>query len=303
MGRPTSRTARSLDHAARAAGLLLLVLALPCPAAWAAPVVRVRAATRIELGVSRDGQGNLVSGRLLDDQGQPLGGQPVLIGVPTGDAIPSRAVQTGELGEFSVEMGLPSRDQSVTASFAGSELYGPARRSALLRSPAAPGIAWGTSDAPARGRRPSSLWLLVPVGVSGLVLLAWRGRGRRDGARARVGDRSRDSAVPRNAHLRMAPEQALRARAGVAFQPVAMALLPSVPRGCATPAETWAHASRSGAAPPELAALVESVELACYGPEAPDEARVGAIEAGALRVAESLPTALARAGGSGSPEA
>lgn len=255
----------------------------------AEPRVRVRAATRIEFQAESLAGSTVVRGRLLDDQGQALSGQSVEIARVGAAAARSHTVATDDRGEFASEIE-GAAAESIVASYAGDDLH--AAASATMRVRAGQGGTAARRPAGLVGgrtpARPNSFWLLVPIGICALVVLASRRyRGAEAAGRAPRpwpwrGIRRSHTAAPASAAMGN-----LRARAAAAYRPAALAMLPSPALwGRATPRETLAHAAaaRAGHEPPELRALTERVERACYARAAPDEEDLRAIEAAAARV-------------------
>lgn len=266
-------------------------LCLSVSAAHGQISVRVRAATRIEL--QPDPRDGAVVGRLLDDQGQPLPDRDMTAIVDAPGGAHSARTRTDATGRFAVGRRAPFGDETIRASFPGDELHEGSEASLTL-SGSAP---FGAEDARGPKRigvdRPSSTWLLVPVGLCVVALLA-AGRlgGRAAPSRGLDAARSRRRGGGRTAAegpgLEAGPS--LRARAAEAFRPAALVVLPSPGLwGLATPRETLDHArNRSGGIAPSLQSLAEDVERTCYGPEAPTDAGVETLEALGEQVAETL---------------
>ncbi len=107
---------------------LLLLLAL-AGAAHAAPLVDVRARTRITVeSVERTGSGVHVRGQLIDaGTGEGVAARDVIVDVATGGSSASHPVTTGRSGGFDLYLAeLEAGRHQVAARFAGDEIYGTA---------------------------------------------------------------------------------------------------------------------------------------------------------------------------------
>ncbi len=109
-----------------APGLLVLLTVWFAPSVHAEPLVRVRAESRIELGVAHLELGMAVSGALRDELGIPLLHRPL--------ALEARAledngepwhvmVETDENGRFSLDLADADRDYRLLATFAGDATH------------------------------------------------------------------------------------------------------------------------------------------------------------------------------------
>lgn len=108
--------------------LLVLWVAVLAGAAQAAPIVDVRARTRITVdSVERTGSGVHVRGLLVDaGTGEGVGGRDVIIDVTTGGDALSHPVTTGRSGRYDLYLELEAGRHLVAARFAGDEIYGEA---------------------------------------------------------------------------------------------------------------------------------------------------------------------------------
>lgn len=93
----------------------------------AEPLVRVRAESRIELGVSHSELGLIVSGALRDELGQPLIARALAIEVqPAGELPPSSwrsSLSTDAEGRFALELSESEHDYRLLATFAGDDTH------------------------------------------------------------------------------------------------------------------------------------------------------------------------------------
>ncbi|MFM2417951.1 MAG: hypothetical protein RL385_2674 [Pseudomonadota bacterium] len=117
----------SSQRARRVRRLLTLVgcawvLALTCSAALAEPVVRIRADSRIELGVTHLDVGMSITGALRDELGHGLASRTLaLSAIPldSPDTPFETTVRTNQGGEFSLEIADANHDYRLLASFEG----------------------------------------------------------------------------------------------------------------------------------------------------------------------------------------
>lgn len=125
----TGCTAQALRGGAlfSATVVLLLSAAVHPRSAYAQPSIRVRAGAAIELDAIRQGT---LHGRLLDDLGEPIAGQVVLLeAVEPGTADSPRriAARSDDSGAFSVALPGTGAALTVRASYAGDRERAPAR--------------------------------------------------------------------------------------------------------------------------------------------------------------------------------
>ncbi len=109
-----------------APGLLCLLCLATTVTARAEPLVRVRAESRIELGVAHLALGMSVSGALRDELGTPLSQRPLALEARTldGTGEPWRVVvETDENGRFGLEVASADRDYRLLATFAGDATH------------------------------------------------------------------------------------------------------------------------------------------------------------------------------------
>jgi hypothetical protein len=92
----------------------------------AEPLVRVRAESRIELGVSHSELGIVVSGALRDELGQPLIARALAIEVQPVEQPPSSwrtSLSTDSEGRFALELSDSEHDYRLLATFAGDDTH------------------------------------------------------------------------------------------------------------------------------------------------------------------------------------
>lgn len=110
-------------------GAVLAGLALPLAhrrAARAEPLVRIRAESRIELGVSQLSNGVVISGALRDELGQPLADRPLAIQATPLDKRGRphrRTLPTDALGRFELTIADTEHDYRLLATFAGDRTH------------------------------------------------------------------------------------------------------------------------------------------------------------------------------------
>lgn len=95
-------------------------------AARAEPLVRVRAESRIELGVTHQELGMLISGALRDELGAPLGNRPLALEAyalsEPGEPFRTQ-LTTDAHGRFALELPDPAQDYRLLATFAGDATH------------------------------------------------------------------------------------------------------------------------------------------------------------------------------------
>jgi hypothetical protein len=102
------------------------MLAVIGASARAEPLVRVRAESRIELGVVHLDIGMAISGALRDELGAPLSGRPLAIeAIPLNEPGESWRTQlsTDEQGRFALELADAAHDYRLLATFAGDATH------------------------------------------------------------------------------------------------------------------------------------------------------------------------------------
>lgn len=125
------------DSVSRVVAAALCVLAagtLPASRARGDAVVRIRAETRIELDVRRDGSEILITGTVRDDGGDPVAARSVGVSVrpQAGPAIHAEPAQTDRDGRFVARVSAPEDGYLIDATFDGdADLVGTSARVTL----------------------------------------------------------------------------------------------------------------------------------------------------------------------------